>query len=99
MIVPSSLALKPEGSVATSQLMMTTTASHSHTTMLPNSVDFIHKKYVFGEMKSVCGSVEFSGKLDRLLIFTSFGQNSPYVRKNFVRNIRVEKRCSLSKIF
>ena len=67
--------------------------------MLSTSVDFIHKKCVFGEMKSVCRSVEFSGKLDRLLILTSFGQNSPYVRKNIVRNIRVEKRCSLSKIF
>ena len=60
------------------------------------SVDFIYKKYVSGEMRSACGSVEFLGKLDRLLIVTSFG---PYVRKNVVRNIRVERRCSLAKIF
>ena len=67
--------------------------------MLYNSVDFIHKKCVFGEMKSVCGSVEFLGKWDWLFIFTTSGKNSPYVRNNVVRNIRVEKRCSFSKIF
>ena len=67
--------------------------------MLVTSVDFIHKKYVFGEMKSVCGSVEFSGKLDRLLIFTSFGHNSPYIKKNVVRNIRVKKDVPCQRFF
>ena len=46
--------------------------SESSSSMLPTSVDFIHKKCVFGEMKSVCGSVEFLGKLARLHKVTQF---------------------------
>ena len=62
-------------------------------------MDFIHKKYVSGEMRSACGSVEFSGKLDRLLIFPSFRHNFPYIKKNVVRHIRVKKDVPCQRFF
>ena len=73
-------------------------ASELYLPMLSTSVDFIHKKCVFGEMKSVRGSVEFSGKFDRLLIVTRFGHISPYRKKMLLKH-KGEKDVPCQRFF